>query len=74
VRNLLDINSGTFVVFQKFTDLSPCYTYPVDSTKLEVYKVADLDKELNVAPLESICRKYVILSWTDQTVVIPFIH
>ena len=73
VRNFLQVNSDRFVVFQNFMHMESCYDYPVDSTKLEVYKVADLD-ELNVAPLNSIRRKCVVLSWAGQTFAIPFVH
>jgi len=74
VQNFLSADSDTFVVFQKFMHLTSYYTYPVDSAQFEVFMVAELDKELHVAPLKDIRRKCVILSRSGKTFVIPFIH
>jgi len=74
VRNFVTVGSDQYVVFQKFKSLIPYFKYPCDSSRLEIYCVSQLEKELQYAPISQVRQKCVIFSWANNTVVLPLLH
>jgi hypothetical protein len=74
VRNFVSVDSASYVIFQKFKSSKPYYSYPLDSTKLDIYSVSHLGTKLEFALLTELGKKCVLLSLNGETVAVPLLH
>lgn len=76
VRNILVKDNEAVLMYQKFSKCSSFFTYPLESTVLEIYQVSDLTNEMFAEKLSEIHikRKNVILPHNGLHVVFPLLH
>ena len=74
VRNFLQRNNDCFVAYQEFSDVLSFYSYPFQSERLNIFCVSGSLREVAVAPISQITRKYCYLTNGLQGVVIPLLH
>ena len=67
--------TNTYIVFEKFGSMLNFFIYPVESSKLGIYKVRKLSQQLQVIPISDIEKKYVLLPCLDSVfVAMPMLH
>ena len=74
VRNVATVNKSIILICQKFGSKEPFFQYPLDSSKLNVVVVRNLEQDLVHFPTEEISAKVVLLPYKDGYVSIPVIH
>ena len=74
VQNIIQSESGTYIVFKRFESRAPFFTYPMDSELLDIHKVYRLSEQLYVEEVKGIGGKYVIMPYKHCHVVMPIIH
>jgi hypothetical protein len=75
VKNIVDFNSETFIVYQRFMRKSSFYEYPLLSSDINIYIVSKLSTELCFVRYESISRKCVCMPLKQNDfAVIPLAH
>lgn len=72
VRNIIVKDCITYVIYQKFCKQQDFFTYPLNSSRLEIYKVGELSSVMSVAPLSCFKKKNIILPYRESFVVFPF--
>jgi len=76
VKNILATDTEAALVYQKFSKCSSFFTYPLESSVLEIFQVSDLSTEVFSDKLSDvqIKRKNVMLPHNDVHVVFPLLH
>ena len=74
VNNIISCDSGVYIVYKRFLAPRSFFSYPLDSTKLDIYTVANLSDTYHVTNISSIIGKYVLLPYGKVHVVMPVIH
>ena len=77
VRNILsqpNLQSNALILYQRFQKATNFFTYPLDSSKLGIFKVSDVRDRFDVAPVSSVACKCVLLPCREYFVVIPLLH
>ena len=75
VRNILRNNHEIMLVLVLFSDVQSLYTYPLQSSKIDVYSVSKLQSSLCIVPISQVCCKCVRLPLdSSRFAVIPLLH
>ena len=74
IRNIIERDGDTFIVFQVFLRHESFYTYPLNSVSLGVFSVSRIDGQMRIAPLSDITKKYVLLPKANSLLVVPLLH
>ena len=76
VRNILRNNAGDILlVLTLYGNTESLYTYPISSSQIDVYSVADMQMSFTVVPLSQVFRKCVRLPLDkSRFAVIPLLH
>ncbi|KAJ8007525.1 hypothetical protein DPEC_G00094930 [Dallia pectoralis] len=72
IVNVIECRDGVYVAYKKFSDMSPFFSYPIDSRLLNVVCVSQLQSDTHFAKVSEISQKCVALPYQDKFVVIPF--
>ena len=73
VQNILRQNEETFIIVKLYHDRTSFYKYPVESEKLNVYCVRNLQDKLCVFSIEDIISKCLCISHEEKIIVMPFL-
>lgn len=73
-RNFFVSDGSKFILYEKFCHKENVFTYPLDSTKLGIFKIKLLSGKLEYAPISSILEKYVLIPRKKSFVVVPLLH
>lgn len=63
-----------YVAYNEFTDATPLYTYPFDSSYLNVVCVSQLQRKTKFTKVSGISEKCVALPFKDKLVAVPLFH
>ena len=77
IKNIIFFHDSTKVVFSKFLTKESFSTYPFDLKLIDIFLVANLDNQLNIAELNNIDFKCILLPHTvksDCFVAMPLLH
>ena len=75
VVNILRKDENIFVLVQKFLNYEPFFLKPLDSTKIGIFIVGNLSKDLHIYEITTISQKYVLLPYKDSLcVATPLLH
>ena len=61
IQNILEVSEKALIVYKKFTKKLPFFTYPLPSTSLGIYSVAELQTTHFVTDIENIEQKFMLL-------------
>ncbi|XP_076820738.1 uncharacterized protein LOC143466046 [Clavelina lepadiformis] len=73
IQNILFYNNSTQLVCQTFYVKDNFFSYPVHSSRLNIWSVRDLNNRLCVINLKEVCSKCVLLPNKSQFVSIPLL-
>ena len=75
-KNFLNFTSNILIVFSKFTRIQNYYNYPVDSMKIDVFLVSQLEDTLSICNSDQIKCKCVCLPHNNENkyIVVPLLH
>jgi hypothetical protein len=75
LRNIVQHAENILLVYEKFTELSDFFTYPLLSSSINIYSVCRLEGQLGLCPLNNVLCKCVCFP-LDNTrfVTIPLLH
>jgi predicted XRE-type DNA-binding protein len=71
---LLSGSSDTLLVYQKFTELTDFFTYPLPSSDIGIYKSSGLSHEVHCVNVTAVVKKNVMLPYMGDYVMFPLIH
>jgi hypothetical protein len=74
IQNILQCETGVYVVYKVFGSHKAFFTYPLDSEKLDIHLVEGVSEVLYVSNVELIKGKYVLLPFGRAHVAMPVIH
>lgn len=74
VRNIVNIDCDTFVIFQRFLHKESFFHYPVPSSSIGCYRVWKLSNGLGVVKLQHINLKYFLCPDKTAFIAMPFTH
>ena len=67
-------DSEIFIVSQKFAGKRSFFEYPLDSSKLDIFRVGQVANDLIISPASLITTKYVLLPHHRGHVAMPVLH
>ena len=74
VENILTDDDSIVLICQHFASASDAISYPLQSSRLGMYKVSHRMTDLVAVPLCSVTQKCVMLPLADSYVVFPLLH
>ena len=74
VRNILFYDEEIHILYQKFRTLVDFFDYPLNSSTIRVHRASNLREALQVANLNNVQTKCVMLPYRDDYIIIPFAH
>ena len=77
VRTILfseDTHDNTLIVYERFSRFTYFFTYPLDSSKLDIHLVDRLAGYYEVATSAEVTCKYVMLPHNNKCVIVPVLH
>ena len=75
VRNILcTADEETHILYELFENVESFHTYPLDTTCLSVYEVSKLSKTYQVACIQDLTKKFVLLPFKNKYVAMPQLH
>ena len=74
VRNIVVVDQVVKLICQGFTTKEPFFNYPLDSSKLDITFVQNMDARLIVLNLSDVAYKVVLMPFNDGFVSYPMMH
>ena len=74
VSNIIECRDGVYVAYNEFTNSTPFFSYPFDSSSLNIVCVSQLHSATKFTKVSGISQKCVALPYQDKLVVIPLFH
>lgn len=77
VRNIVQISDDVYLIVQRFRRYTNYYSYPLDSTRLGIFRLSYLSPTLETIPVHRIrsARKCVLVEVDDASYAsIPLLH
>lgn len=75
---VIDSPTGIIVVGKRFRCYQNCYTFPMDSSELGIFKVSEFENRFYYCKIEDVKEKCVIMPDSNDTFfcipLIPFLH
>ena len=67
-------SSVYYIVYQRFHNQEPFFTYPLPSADIDIHKVSALKKQLYVTKFQNIKGKYLLLPYKACFIATPIMH
>ena len=77
IRNFVSIEGEPYIVGCSFLDACDLFTAPIESSRLDIYKLSILSEELQLWPLKSVWKKCFLLprpSMNNSFAIIPLLN
>lgn len=74
IRNIVIYDNTRHIICQKFRKKQPFFKYPLDSSKLNILSVCDLQQRILQFSPEDITAKIVLLPLNDRYIAIPMLQ
>jgi hypothetical protein len=77
IQNILEVDKKALIVYKRFKKTVPFFNYPLSSTSLGIYNVAELQTTHAVTDFENITQKFMLLPFAlgqGSYVAIPILH
>lgn len=75
VRNIGTVNNETVLICSTFLDVRDAFDYPIQSSKLGIYRITESTSTLKVLALKDIKSKCVYIAISDRhSILVPLLH
>ena len=74
VQNVVQHKDEIYIVYTRFKTASHFFMYPLNSEDIDIHMVSNLGKNVKVAPVSAIVKKYVLLPYQNAHIAVPLIH